>query len=113
MASMTIEEIRKRSSDAFGQSYRIEVMIAVAEAEQRLVALSDVSRVLEVPPSSVQRPLQSLVEIGLLATSSDSSTRKKNYTRNESSGWMFAYELSGLKPGKGLASLKRLRPSSK
>lgn len=110
MAALSLDQIRKRSSAAFGQSYRIEVMLAIAETDSRQVALSEISKRLHIQMSSVQRPLQSLVEMGLLTPSHDSSTRTKNYIRNESAGWVFAYELSGLKPGKAMDALKRLRP---
>ncbi len=110
MPSLSLDQIRARSTAAFGQSYRIEVMLAIAEADSRHVALSEISKRLHIQMSSVQRPLQSLVEIGLLTRSEDSSTRTKNYIRNESTGWQFAYELSGLKPGKAMDALKRLRP---
>lgn len=110
MPDPAIDTIRKRSAMAFGQSYRLEVMVAIAESDERRISLSDIAQALGVPASSIQKPLRALVDLGLLTESADSSTRKKYYVRNESSGWTFAYELSGLKRGRGLAALRKLRP---
>lgn len=106
--AISLEQLRARSTAAFGQSYRLEVMLAVAESTDRRVCLSDLARELDLTTSNVQKPLRALIDVGLLSGPISADLRKKMYTRIDSPAWDWAYQLSGLKPGRALGQLRRM-----
>ncbi len=107
----SLAEIRDRSAIAFGQSYRLEVMIAVAEAGDRLICLTDLARELGVQASNIQKPLKALLQLGLLTLPPSGDSRKKYYIRNPSAAWRWAYEMAGVTPGSAVEELRALAES--
>lgn len=88
------DELRRLSSAAFGQSYRLELMLAADRAAAGIVSLTELAREIpDVSVSSLQRPFDSLVESGLLAALPRGDSRHRYFLRNESSAWAWAREL--------------------
>lgn len=86
--------MRAVSRVAFGQAHRLELMLAVAASEDGLCTLTELSRHLDVTMSSLQRPFQALMDLGLLTELPDAGTRFRYYARNPSSAWQWAGELA-------------------
>lgn len=93
MVSLDRVVLRDKSQAAFGQRYRLEVMLAVAEAEDGFVSLSDLAKQLDVTISNLQGPLKALVSLGLLTPVPHGDSRQRFYLRNPSSAWAWAEEL--------------------
>lgn len=93
MDEAVVEEVRRISHAAFGQRYRLECMIAVADSTDGIFSLSELADILSVTPSNLQKPLASLLETGLIARMYSGDSRRKFYSRNESSAWEWAREL--------------------
>ncbi|GAA2887547.1 helix-turn-helix domain-containing protein [Microbacterium esteraromaticum] len=87
-------ELRAVSRVAFGQAHRLELMLAVMASEDGLCTLTELARRLNVTMSSLQRPFQALVDLGLLTELPDTGTRFRYYARNPSSAWQWAADLS-------------------
>lgn len=96
MSSETLASLRALSQAAFGQRYRLELMLAVASSADGIVCLTDLARELDVSISNLQQPLKSLVAVGLLSPLPLSESRRKFYIRNESSAWQWAAELAAM-----------------
>lgn len=90
------EQLRATSQSAFGQQYRLELMLAVARADDGIACLTDLARSLDISISNLQKPLKSLVATGLLSPLPRSDSRRKFYIRNPSSAWAWAEELAAL-----------------
>src|SRR5690348_5530992 len=93
MASPDRALLRDRSQVAFGQRYRLEVMLAVADADDGFVSLSDLARQLDITISNLQGPVKSLVALGLLTPVPHGDSRHRFYLRNPSTAWAWAKEL--------------------
>lgn len=93
MASLDRVFLRDKSQAAFGQRYRLEVMLAVADAEDGFVALTDLAKRLDVSISNLQGPLKSLVALGLLTPIPHGDSRHRFYLRDPSTAWAWAKEL--------------------
>lgn len=93
MESEAIGALRELSRAAFNQAYRLEVMLAIAESEDGLVTLSDLATTLDLPVSNVQKPLQSLIKVGLLSSAPQGDSRSKFYLRVDSAAWEWTTEL--------------------
>jgi hypothetical protein len=93
MASPDRVILRERSLAAFGQRYRLEVMLVAAAAEDGFVSLSDIARQLDVAVSNVQGPVRCLVALGLLTPVPHGDLRHRFYLRNPSAAWAWAIEL--------------------
>ena len=105
---MAIEQIRLLSSVLFGQHYRLEVMVAVADSPSGKVCLSDLAEELgHRSVSNIQAPLRDLVRAGLLTRLPDGDTRRKWYRREASKAWEFAREAAASAPGLALAETPR------
>lgn len=87
------EALHRLSRAAFGQTYRLEVMLAIADSEDGLVTLTDVARTLAVSTSNVQGPLKSLIECGLLTPLPQGDSRSRFLMRNRSAAWDWAQEM--------------------
>lgn len=87
------EGLRALSRAAFGQTYRLEVMLAVADSEDGLVTLTDLAKALDISTSNVQVALRSLVATGLLSELPKDDNRRKYLIRNPSSAWDWAREM--------------------
>jgi hypothetical protein len=85
--------LRAVSRAAFGQQYRLEVMLAIAESEDGLVCLTDLAAALRLSVSNVQGALRSLVATGLLAEMPTGDSKRKFLLRNSSAAWEWAREM--------------------
>ncbi|WP_309111670.1 hypothetical protein [Saccharothrix sp.] len=93
MASPDRVLLRDRSQAAFGQRYRLEVMLAVAAADDGFVSLSTLAGQLGITISNLQGPIRSLVSLGLLTPVAHGDSRHRFYLRNPSAAWAWAEEL--------------------
>jgi hypothetical protein len=85
--------LRDKSQVAFGQRYRLELMLAVAASGDGIVCLTDLARELDVSISNLQGPLRAMVGAGLLTPLPRGDSRRKFYIRNPSAAWTWAHEL--------------------
>ncbi|HVV74606.1 MAG TPA: MarR family transcriptional regulator [Mycobacteriales bacterium] len=92
MAAET-DSLRALSRAAFGQTYRLEVMLAIADSDDGLVTLTDLARELDIATSNVQVALRSLVGTGLLSELPKDDNRRKYLIRNPSSAWEWVREM--------------------
>lgn len=81
------------SRSAFGQTYRLEVMLVVGASDDGLVTQTEVARVLGVSVSNVQAPVRSLIDCGLLTELPRGDSRSRFLLRNPSAAWQWAHEL--------------------
>jgi len=88
-----IDGLRALSRAAFGQTYRLEVMLAVADSSDGLVTLTDLARTLGLSTSNVQLALKSLIATGLLSELPKGDSRRKYLLRNPSPAWDWALQL--------------------
>lgn len=88
-----LTELRAVSRVAFGQAHRLELMLAIGSAEDGLCTLTELSKQLDVTMSSLQRPFQALVELGLITALPDADSRYRYYARNPSPAWSWATTL--------------------
>jgi DNA-binding MarR family transcriptional regulator len=94
MSSDRQERLRTLSQVAFGQRYRLELMLAVADTKDGIVCLTDLAHTLNVTMSNLQQPLKALVATGLLSPLPAGDSRRKFYLRNPSAAWAWAQELA-------------------
>ena len=90
------QALRQLSRDAFGQTYRLEIMLAVAESPDGLICLTDLAQELGIPTSNVQLALQSLLKTDLVAKLPRGDSRRKHYIRNPSAAWEWARQMRDL-----------------
>ena len=104
--TMALEQVRLLSEVLFGQRYRLEVMVAIAESTTGQVCLSDLAEQLgHRGVSNIQAPLRDLVRAGLLTRLPASDSRRRWYRRENSLGWEFAREAARSAPGLALSAL--------
>jgi DNA-binding transcriptional ArsR family regulator len=84
--------VQELSGFMFGQRYRLEVMLLIAESEG-IVCLKELADALNVSPSNLQRPIKDLLAAGLLGALPPGDSKRRFYQRVESSAWEFALEL--------------------
>jgi DNA-binding IclR family transcriptional regulator len=89
-----VDSLREISRSAFGQTHRLELMIAIADSDDGVVSLTELARALGVSISSLQRPFESVIATKLISPLPDVDSRYRYYTRNPSSAWAWAKELS-------------------
>jgi DNA-binding MarR family transcriptional regulator len=94
MAGADAVKLRDVSRAAFGQQYRLEVMLAASRSEDGLVCLTDLARDLGLSVSNVQGALKSLVALRLLTEMPAGDSRRKFYLRNPSAAWAWAEEMA-------------------
>ncbi|SDU66153.1 hypothetical protein SAMN04489733_7886 [Amycolatopsis keratiniphila] len=87
------DQLRETSQQAFGQRYRLELMLAIADTDDGIVCLTDLAKQLDVAISNLQSPLRALVSTGLLTSLPRGDSRRKFYIRNPSAAWQWAREL--------------------
>lgn len=95
--------LRRLSRHAFGQTYRLEVMLAIARSEDGLVNLTDLASGLDLTTSQIQGALRSLVAVGLLTEMPMADSRRRFLLRNRSAAWSWAEELSASTQTHGIA----------
>lgn len=86
--------LRELSRVLFGQTYRLEVMLAIGRSPDGLVNLTDLAVELGVTPSNVQGSLGSLVAAGLISPMPHGDSKRRFYSRNPSLAWAWAIELA-------------------
>jgi len=89
-----VERLRAVSRVAFGQTHRLELMLAVLRIEDGVCTLTDLATLLDVPVSSLQRPFEALVDLELIRPIPDGETRMRFYFRTPSAAWDWARELA-------------------
>lgn len=94
MDEYALEALRELSRAAFNQTYRLEVMLAIAESDDGIVSLSGLATSLGLPVSNVQGPVRSLVKLGLLRQAPSGDSRTKYLLRAPSAAWAWARELA-------------------
>lgn len=94
MAELDRGALRKLSRIAFGQDYRLELMLAIREADGQVVTLGELASQLAIPVSSIQKPFHALVDAGLLTFLDTGESRRKFYQANKSAAWDWAAELA-------------------
>lgn len=95
MDELAVEEVRRLSRAAFGQRYRLELMVAIASSSDGLVSLGELATQLGITPSNLQKPLQSLLDTALISPTHSGDSRRVYYMRNESLAWAWSRELAG------------------
>lgn len=88
--------LRRLSRTVFGQDHRLELMLAIRDAEDQIVTLSELASTLGLPASSLQRPFHALISSGLLTLLPAEPSRFRYYQANRSAAWDWATELEGL-----------------
>jgi len=78
---------------AFGQEWRLPVILAVLELGESSITQSGVARHLGVDPSSIQKAFTHLVELELLVPEPVAGQRYKFYAVADSVLWEYAVEL--------------------
>ncbi len=92
--SDAVKVLQDLSNVLFGQTWRLQVMIVVALSDG-LVCQKDVQRALGLDsPSSVQTPLASLRNAGLLVPVGDDDSRRRWMRRADSTVWAWVIELA-------------------
>ena len=86
------EELRRLSKAAFNQTYRLEVMLAIADSDG-IVTQRDVARSIDQPQSNVQLAFRSLIDCGLLVELPRADSRSRHLMRVDSPAWDWAGEL--------------------
>ncbi|ANG85492.1 helix-turn-helix transcriptional regulator [Microbacterium aurantiacum] len=89
-----VEALRAVSKLAFGHTYRLELMLAILDSDDGICTLSELAASLDVSVSSIQLPLESLVELGMLMPIPVGDTRYRHYIRNDDIGWAWARQLA-------------------
>lgn len=94
MEDCDIERLRGLSRTLFGQTLRLEVMIAVARSDG-LVNLTDLATAIGVQNSSrIQKPLDDLKTAGLLSEDIAGDSRRRWLRRSNSLVWQWVEELA-------------------
>lgn len=98
--------VRHLSKIVFGQEWRLSVMLAIARHHDGIFCLTDIAEAVGARNvSSVQVPLKSLVEAGLVHRQEALSGEKHRwYSRGDSAAWRFAEELAELAASLGMNS---------
>lgn len=88
-----LESLRELSRSAFGQSHRLEIMLAIANSPDGLVTQTELAQQLGISVSNVQKPVSSLVACGLLSEMPRGDSRSRYLMRNRSAAWDWAGEM--------------------
>jgi hypothetical protein len=89
-----VEALRRVSKVAYGQEHRLELMLAIAEIEDGVCSLTELANTLQVRASSLQRPLDSLVELSLLSVVATGDTKYRHFLRNDGPAWDWSQDLA-------------------
>lgn len=87
-------DLKRVSRIAFGQDYRLAVILEIVKSDSGRVTQSGIARDIGVVPSSIQKAFHDLVELGLLVPQFEEGQRMKFFVRIQSSLWEWAAELS-------------------
>lgn len=88
-----LEELRRLSRAAFNQTYRLEVMLYIADSSG-FITQTEVAQALGLPSvSNVQAPIRSLIDCGLLTPMPKTDNRSRFLARADSPAWDWAHQL--------------------
>ena len=88
-----MDELRRLSRAAFNQTYRLEVMLFIADSDG-FVTQTEVAQGLGLPSASnVQAPIRSLIDCGLLTPMPKTDNRSRFLARTDSPAWDWALQL--------------------
>ena len=88
-----VEELRRLSRAAFNQTYRLEVMLFIADSDG-FVTQTEIAQGLGLASASnVQAPVRSLLECGLLNPMPKTDNRSRFLARTDSPAWQWARQL--------------------
>jgi DNA-binding transcriptional regulator GbsR (MarR family) len=86
--------LRVLSDAAFGQKYRLELMLVIAANLRDPISLTDLAASANLGISQIQGAFRALVEVGLLQQVHSPNHRRKLYVADaESSAWRWAAEM--------------------
>jgi len=92
--AVDLEELRRLSRAVFGQTYRLEVMLHIAESDG-FVTQTEIAQALGLPSASnVQAPVRSLIDCGLLTPMPKTDNRSRFLARTDSPAWEWARQLA-------------------
>ena len=94
MDADAVKARRDISKLAFGQQYRLELMLKVLDSDDGFFTLTAMSNALETAASNLQGPVESLLALGLISRLPTADELGVHYLRNEGAGWDWALELS-------------------
>ncbi|MFI6061385.1 hypothetical protein [Streptomyces sp. NPDC051286] len=78
------EGLRELSVSLFGNRYRAEVLLALAQADDRGVSMGDLATSHGISASLYQAPIHALVQAGLaVSLPQDPGERRKRYRRSD------------------------------
>jgi predicted transcriptional regulator len=87
------EELRRLSRAAFNQTYRLEVMLYIADSEG-FVTQTEIANALGLASvSNVQGAIRKLIDCGLLTPMPKTDNRSRFLARNDSPAWDWARQL--------------------
>ena len=93
---LDLEELRRLSRAAFNQTYRLEVMLFIADSDG-FVTQTEVAQALGLPSASnVQAPIRSLIDCGLLNPMPKTDNRSRFLARSDSPAWEWARQLRAI-----------------
>lgn len=88
-----LEELRRLSRAAFNQTYRLEVMLYIADSDG-FITQTEVAQALGLASmSNVQAPIRSLIDCGLLTPMPKTDNRSRFLARTDSPAWDWARQL--------------------
>lgn len=90
--NVNVEELRRLSRAAFNQTYRLEVMLHIADSDG-FVTQSEVAAALGQSVSNVQGAIKRLIDCGLLTPMPKTDNRSRFLARNDSPAWQWARQL--------------------
>lgn len=106
--TVDVDELRRLSRAAFGQTYRLEVMLFIARSEG-FVTQTEIARGLALSVSNVQAPVRSLIECSLLIAMPKSDNRSRFLARTDSPAWDWARHLESVAEASGQTSMMGAR----
>lgn len=87
-----LEELRALSRAAFNQTYRLELMLVIADSEG-FVTQSELAKAIGQPVSNVQGAVRRLVDCGLLTPMPKMDNRSRFFARTDSPAWDWARQM--------------------
>jgi hypothetical protein len=88
--SMDATDVRRLSSQLFGNAYRLEVAAAIARSEGKVVNAKGIASEAALDYNRVQEQVRHFAAIGVLVPDFDPSSRYRDYRAVETVFWRFA-----------------------
>lgn len=107
--NVDVEDLRRLSRAAFNQTYRLEVMLFIADSDG-FVTQTEIAQALGLASvSNVQAPVRSLIDCGLLAPMPKTDNRSRFLARTDSPAWDWARQLRSMAVGLDRPTRERMR----